>query len=122
PSDLHHQAQASVFALSLVTAVSWPLKAFQDLLRGSQMFVTSAVAEGGAFLIVGAALVGLGLARAPLWILVGVGASAPLTTGAMSAVVARLKRLPWRYSRASVTRAGIGAFFALSINLFITGI
>jgi O-antigen/teichoic acid export membrane protein len=122
PASLQHEAHVSVLALGLITAVGWPLKAFQDVLRGSQFFVASAVADGLAFLVVGAALVGLGLGRAALWILVSVGASVPFTTGVLSAAVVWLRRLPYRYRRSLVTSAAVRSFFALSANLFLSGI
>lgn len=122
PSNLHHEAQASVLALSLLTALGWPVKAFQDALRGSQRFVASALAEGSAYLVVGAALVVLGLAHMPLWLLVSVGASVPVITGGLSAVAVRLSHLPYRFRRALVTPGAIRGFLALSINLFFSGV
>jgi O-antigen/teichoic acid export membrane protein len=102
--------------------VGWPVKAFQDVLRGSQLFVQSAIAEGFAFVVVGAALVALGLEHAELWILVGVGGSVPLITGLLSAVVVRQRKLPYGYRRALLTAATVRGFFVLSVNLFISGI
>jgi membrane protein EpsK len=122
PPSLEHQAQAGVAALGLLTAVGWPVKAFQDVLRGSQLFVQSAIAEGFAFVVVGAALVALGLEHAELWILVGVGGSVPLITGLLSAVVVRQRKLPYGYRRALLTAATVRGFFVLSVNLFISGI
>jgi membrane protein EpsK len=122
PSSLEHQAQVSVLALGLLTAVGWPLKAFQDALRGSQLFVQSAIAEGFAFVVVGAALVALGLEQAALWILVSVGGSVPLITGVLSAVVVRQRKLPYQYRRAFLTAANVRGFFVVSANVFVSGI
>jgi membrane protein EpsK len=122
PAGLHHQAQASVFALALVTAVAWPLKVFQDVLRGSQLFVASAAAEAVAFVLIGAGLISLALEGAALWLLVGAGASAPLLTGAVSAVGVRRWRRAYRFKREAITFASIRSFLGLSTYLFLSGL
>jgi O-antigen/teichoic acid export membrane protein len=122
PAGLHHEAQMGVFALAAVTAVGWPFKVFQDVLRGGQLFVASAAAEGVAFLFVGALLVGLVLADMSLWLLVAVGASVPVAIGVTSAVVVRVRRLPFRFRRDAVTPASIRAFLGISGYLFLAGI
>jgi O-antigen/teichoic acid export membrane protein len=121
PSALDHEARISVLALGTITAVGWPFKVFHDVLRGSQLFVASATAESIAVLIVGAALVSLALTDAALWVLVAVGASAPLVTGAVSAVVVRLRRLPYRFRTEAVTLAETRGFLGISVYLFFTG-
>jgi membrane protein EpsK len=122
PAGLHHEAQISVLALGAVTAVGWPLKIFQDVLRGSQLFVASAAAEGIAFVLIGGALVGLGLGGAALWVLVAVGAAAPLATGAVSAAVVLLKKLPYRYRKDAVTIESVRGFLGLSTYLFLISV
>jgi O-antigen/teichoic acid export membrane protein len=122
PASLHHEAQASVFALAAATSIGWPLKVFQDVLRGSRLFALSATAEIVAYVTVGGALVGLGLVRAPLWLLVSVGASLPAATGAASACVVLIQRMPYRYERALVTRESVRSFLRLSSYLFLIGI
>jgi O-antigen/teichoic acid export membrane protein len=93
-----------------------------DVLRAGQLFVQSAIAEGFALVVVGAALVVLGLEHAALWILVSVGGSVPLITGVLSAAVVRKRQLPYRYRRAFLTSANIRSFFVVSANVFISGI
>jgi O-antigen/teichoic acid export membrane protein len=122
PNGLHHEALVSVFALGAITAVGWPLKVFQDVLRGEQSFVASALAESAAVLLSGAALVGLALSGAALWMLVAAGASVPLFVGAVSALVVRLRQLPFRYRRTAVTLHTVRGFLALSVNLVFSGI
>jgi O-antigen/teichoic acid export membrane protein len=122
PIALYHQAQLGVFALALVTGAGWPLKVFQDMLRGSQLFVSAAVAQGLASIVIGAVLVALALGRAPLWLLVAVGASVSPVTGAISALMARLRRLPYSYRRTAITLDAVRGFLGLSVYLFLTGI
>jgi membrane protein EpsK len=122
PAGLRHEAQISVLVLGAVTAIGWPFKIFQDVLRGSQLFVASAAAEGVAFLVVGGVVVGFALGGASLWLLVAAGAGVPVATGAVSAGVVRLKKLPYRYRKAAVTVDSVRAFLGLSTYLFLSGI
>ena len=122
PAALHHEAQLSVFALAALTAVGWPLKVFQDVLRGSRQFVLAAVAETLAYVAVGAALIILALDDAALWLLVAAGASLPATIGAVSAVIVAVTRLPFRYRRSQVTAASVRGFLHLSSYLLVGGI
>jgi O-antigen/teichoic acid export membrane protein len=122
PGGLLHQARLSIFALSVVTAIGWPLKIFHDLLRGDQAIVAAAVAEGVAFLVVAAALVTLALENAELWLIVAAGASVPLSTGLVSAAVVLSKGLPFRLRKDLVTLRSLGEFAAISTYLFLGGI
>jgi O-antigen/teichoic acid export membrane protein len=122
PAALHHEATLSVLALGAITAAGWPFKVFLDVLRGSQLFVASAAAESIAILIVGAALVSLALVGSVLWLLVAVGASAPLVTGVVSAVIVRLRQLPYYFRPDAVTFAESRGFLGVSGYLFLTGI
>jgi O-antigen/teichoic acid export membrane protein len=122
PASLHHQARLGILALGAVTAVGWPFNLFQDILRGSQLFLASAAAEAAAFVVVAGTLVGLALSDAPLWLLVGVGAAIPFTTGVSSACVVRARELPFKFERSAITRDSLRRFLSLSTYLFITGI
>jgi O-antigen/teichoic acid export membrane protein len=122
PPGLHHEAQISVLALAVVTCIGWPLKIFQDVLRGSQSFVLSAMAEIVAFLFAGLALIALAVNGAALWLLVAAGASTPALMGAVAAGVFRWKRLPYRYSLGDVTPSGVRKFLSLSLYLGVGGI
>jgi O-antigen/teichoic acid export membrane protein len=122
PSGLHHQARLSVLALAVTTGIGWPLKIYQDVLRGSQRFVASAVAESIAYLVIGGLLVGLGLGGAQLWLIVAAGASLPLALGAASACVVALQDVPYHLRRSAVTRQGIREFLRFSAYLFLGGI
>jgi O-antigen/teichoic acid export membrane protein len=122
PPKLHHQAFVSVLALSAVTAVGWPFKVFHDVLRGCQLFAASATSEGVAYVLVALALIGLALDHAELWLLVAAGASVPLAIGVISAVVALLKRLPYRFRKEVVTLDSVRGFTSLSAYVFLGGI
>jgi O-antigen/teichoic acid export membrane protein len=122
PLRLDHQAQISVLALAAMTCVGLPLRVFQDVLRGSQRFLASALAEAIAYLIVGIALIGAALAEAPLWTLVLVGASIPFATGACACVIVALSAMPYRYRRTDLDFASARRFLTLSTYLFLMGV
>jgi O-antigen/teichoic acid export membrane protein len=122
PAGLHHEARNSVLALAVMTCFGWPLKVFQDLLRGSQNFVASASAEIVAYIGTGAAVIALAVGNAPLWLLVAAGASPPLFTGATSAFIVLTKRLPYRFRRDKVTRKTVREFLGLSSYLSLIGL
>ena len=56
PQALQHEARLAMVALAVSTAAGWPLKVFQDALRGSRRFVAASAAEGAAYVVLGAAL------------------------------------------------------------------
>ena len=122
PAALRDEAQMSIFALALVTLVGWPLKVFHDVLRGTQRFVASASAEIATYVAIAGALVALALNGAPLWLLVGVGASAPCIIGSASAVIVVSTRLPFSFRRESLSVESVGSFVGLSKYLFLSGI
>jgi len=122
PARLEHQAHLSVLALSMITLAGWPLKVFQDVLRGAQQFTSAAVAEIVAYSTVAVVLITLTFADAPLWLLVAIGASVPLAIGATSAGLVRARRLPYRFHRHSVGRESVRGFLHLTTYLFFIGV
>jgi membrane protein EpsK len=122
PARLHHQAQVGVLALGVVTCLTWPVKVFQDVLRGSERFVASATAEIVGYAAFAAVLIALALAPAPLWLLVATGASAPLVVGAASAGMVVLTGLPVRFGRSAVTAESTRALLGMSKHLSVSGI
>lgn len=121
PPELHHEARVSVLAVAALICVGWPLKTFQDVLRGSRRFVAASVADVSAYLIVGILLCGLALKGAPLSMIVAVGASLPLCSGAVSGLIFAAKSLPYRYRRSEFARSSVQAFLRLSNYFFIMG-
>jgi O-antigen/teichoic acid export membrane protein len=122
PHGLEHQARAGVLALAVVTAAGWPLKVFQDVLRGSRRFVASAAAEAAAYAVLGVVLILLALDHAPLWLIVGAGGAAPLLIGVASLVVVILWRLPFRFRKASVDGAFARDLTRLSGYFLVFGV
>lgn len=122
PVGLRHEAQTSVLVLAAITAAGWPLKVFQDVLRGSQRFALAALADVVAYLGIGSLLVVLAFEAAPLWVLVGVGASIPVATGAVSVILVRHARLSCTFRRQAVSLASVRGFLGLSGYLFFIGI
>jgi PST family polysaccharide transporter len=122
PSALQRQAQIAVVAVGAITAIGWPFKVFHDVLRGAQRFVVSAAAESVTILVVGATLIVLALEGGALWLLVAVGASVPLATGALCAILVRLMHLPYKYENSAVELDTARGFFPLSVNLLVSGV
>ena len=122
PTSLHHDAEVGVLALGVVTAVGWPLKTFLDLLRGTQRFVSAAVAEGLGIVVDGTLLVVLVLVGAPLWVLVAVGGGIPLFVGVASAGVVLARRVSFRLDRRAVSRESIHNLLGISGYLFLGGV
>lgn len=122
PARLMGEARESLAALGIVMVLGWPLKVFQDVLRGSQHFVPAAIAEiaaSFAFLSIGVVLVAL---EAPLWSLVAVGGSQPALMGAAGAVTVIARRMRPTFDRASLRRAEARSFLGLSGTMFGLGI
>jgi O-antigen/teichoic acid export membrane protein len=122
PAELQHQAQVAVLALGVVICAGWPLKVFNDVLRGTQKFVFSASAEIAAYVVAAAVLIGLTLGDAPLWLLVAVGTSPPILIGAVSAVVVLMERLPYRFRSDAVSAESLRRFAGFSSNLSLIGL
>ena len=122
PARLHHDAEVGVIALGLVTAVGWPMKTFLDLLRGTQRFVSAAVAEGVGIVVDGTLLVVLTLVGAPLWALVAVGGGIPLFVGVASVMVVLVGRVSFRFDRRAVSRESIRNLLGISGYLFLGGV
>jgi PST family polysaccharide transporter len=122
PERLHHDAEVSVVALGIVTALGWPMRTFLDLLRGVQRFVSSAVAEGVGVVVDGAVLVVLALIGAPLWALVAVAGGMPLFVGVASAGVVLTQRVSFRLDPRVVSRQSVRGFLGISGYLFLSGV
>ena len=122
PVALRPEARWSILALSAVTAIGWPFKVFHDVLRGSGLFVACACAEGIAYLSVAVGLIALALTDARLWLLVAVGAAAPLGMGVASVPIVLAKRLPFSYRREAVSFDSVRRFAGLSVYVFLSGI
>jgi O-antigen/teichoic acid export membrane protein len=121
PSDLREQARLGLLVLGAVTFVGWPIKAYQDVLRGAQMFALAAIAEIVAYVALGAGLIVLLLVvEAPLWVLIGFAGTMQAMIGAMAALIVWRRRLPFRFRRASARldemRSFIGfSFYVMSV-------
>src|SRR5262249_25576947 len=98
------------------------MKTFLDLLRGTQRFVPAAVAEGVGIVVNGTFLVVLAVSGAPLWALVAVGGAIPLFVGIAAAAVVVAQRVPFRFSRRTVSRGSVGGFLGISGYLFLGGV
>jgi O-antigen/teichoic acid export membrane protein len=106
----------------VVTFSVQPLKAFNDVLRGTQRFVFSAVAEITAYVVVAGLLIALALGGAPLWLLVTAGAMPQLLIGGGSAAIVISMRLPYRFRRRAVTLSKLREFLGVSSYLSLIGL
>ena len=122
PEELRHQATAGVIALGALTAIGWPFKVFQDLLRGSQRFLHASVAEvvgHVCFLTASAVLVAV---EAPLWTLIAAGASLPALFGLGSLTVLIATRTLPAWRRAGVNIGAARRLLSVSGYLSLLGL
>lgn len=122
PAGLRHEARLAVLGLAAVTAVGWPFKAFQDVLRATQMFGLAAVGEMAAYATVAAGAVVLTAAGAPLWAIVTVSGSLSVLIGAWCMVVLRVMRVGVRFRRANVSVVEARRILNVSSSLFAAGL
>jgi O-antigen/teichoic acid export membrane protein len=115
PSDLREEARLGLVALGAVTFVGWPIKAYQDVLRGSQLFVQAAVAEICAYVALGGGLIFLLLALdARLWILIGFAGTLQLMIGVGAAAIVFRRRLPFHFRRSAASADEMRRFVGFS--------
>lgn len=123
PDELQSQARLGAVVLGAVMIVGWPAKVFQDVLRGGHLFVLAAGAEIVGYVAFAAGTLVLLAVDAPLWLLIGMGATVSPFIGLTAGVVVLIwKRLPYWYRRSSVSRQSMRSFLALSGSLFSMGI
>ncbi len=123
PSELDDEARLGVLLIGASTAVGWPMKAYQDVLRGTQQFVLAAAAEIAAYIAFAAATLVLLLAvDAPLWALIWLSGSIPLLVGTASAVIVLIQRLRFRFRRASLEREYTRDFVRFSLYILASSV
>lgn len=122
PHALRSEAREAVVALAAVTAIGWPSKAFQDGLRGVQLFGSAAAAEIGAFSTVAVAVVLLSAAGAPLWSLVTVSGSLSVLIGLWCAGFLLLRDTGIRFRRRLVSAVTIRDLMRQSVHVLSAGI
>lgn len=104
-SELARQARLGALAAGAVTLVGWPLTVHRDALRARGRYVLAAGAEAAGIAVYMALVLALALAGAPLWAVVGAGATIPMAVGVASIAAARATALPWRLRPRLATRA-----------------
>jgi O-antigen/teichoic acid export membrane protein len=122
PPSLRPSARAGVLILAAVTALGWPAKVFQDLLRGTQLFGIAALGEMAAYAAVTIGVVGLAFADAPLSLLIGVGGALSATIGIWCVVMARAFRVHIPFRRSAIDRVTAGDLLRVSGYLLIVGL
>jgi O-antigen/teichoic acid export membrane protein len=121
-ADLERTAREGFYALGAVTAVGWPYRAYLDALRGSQQFVSAAIAEVVANIAYVALMIALILAGAPLWAVIAVGGSLPILLGLGSLVLLKISGAPFRFRVAEANRASAREVLSFSAYLSAIGI
>lgn len=118
PAKLQFDARVAVILLGVVMVVGWPLRVFHALLRGSQRFVDAALAEIAGLAAFGGVLIGLGVTRMPLWLLMGVGGGLPALIGLASFFMAR-RRIRFRFTSRAVEVSSLRELGVLAGYLLI---
>jgi len=122
PHRLHDQATLGVVSVGAVMVLGWPMKVFQDVLRGTQRFVQAACAEVTGYLLFAASSGVLLVVGAPLWTLIAVGAALSPMIGAAALVIFVWQRAPHRFRRSLLGGRAVRSFAGLSGYLFLLGI
>lgn len=106
--ELMHQARLGVLAVGLTTGVGFPLRLYQDLLRGGHEFSLAGLAETIGWVALGTTqLLLLTVFDAPLWAIMAVGGSAVAFLGLAALVTLRMARLPYRLRFAELSVAHV---------------
>jgi O-antigen/teichoic acid export membrane protein len=123
PSNLEDQARLGVLAIAATTFVGWPMKTFQDGLRGTQRFIPAAGAEALGYCGVAAATAVLLFAvDAPLWTLIAVGGSIPLFIGVAAAGLVLLSGVRLHLRPRDIRRGEARHFLGTSGYILLTGL
>jgi O-antigen/teichoic acid export membrane protein len=112
--ELERQTRLGAVASGVAALVGWPLTVYRDALRARSRFVLAAGAEAVGIAGYIAVMLALALADAPLWALIGAGATIPLLAGVACLVAARATGLPWRLRPRLATRAAARDFLGLA--------
>jgi O-antigen/teichoic acid export membrane protein len=97
PDELEAQAQLGAVLLGLVTATGFPMTAYRDALRASQLFTRAAGLEILALGIYAGAVLGLVFGDAPLSLVIGASGTIPLFAGLLCFAAVRAARLPFGF-------------------------
>jgi O-antigen/teichoic acid export membrane protein len=122
PDALQADARHAVLALAGITVIGWPFKAFQDALRGMQLFGAAAAAEIGAYGTMAAAMTAAVLLDAPLWVIIGIGGSLAILTGLWALVSLRVFRVGLHFHRREISWPLARRMLRVSAYLFVTGL
>jgi O-antigen/teichoic acid export membrane protein len=117
PEALKPDAREAVLALSAVTALGWPSKAFQDALRGAHLFGSAAAAEIGAFTTVMIGVIVLIAVDAPLWTVVTMSGSLSVLLGVWCSPFLLLRDTGIRFRLGLVSRATIRDLLRQSVQV-----
>jgi O-antigen/teichoic acid export membrane protein len=122
PHALQDDARHAVLALAAITVVGWPFKAFQDALRGMQLFGAAAAAEIAAYGTMAAAMTSAVLLGAPLWVIIAIGGSLAVLTGLWSLVSLRVFNVGLHFHRREISWPLARRMLRVSAYLFVTGL
>ena len=118
--ELLQDARLGAIGVGAVTAVGWPLKISQDLLRAVQRFATASLVEAvGTTLLAATTVVLLLVADAPLWVLITVGGAIPLYVGATATLVVLFSGIAQRPRPRELRRAELREFLRVSSALLL---
>ena len=116
---VERQAQLGAVLLGAVVVIGWPITIYRDAMRARQLFVRSATIDMAAMAVYAALVLGTAFAGASLAVLICASGTIPLLIGIGAAIAARIRRLPFRFKLALVTRAEAAEFarFAWYVSL-----
>lgn len=118
--ELQRQARLGAVAVGAVTFAGWPLTIYRDALRARGRFELAAGVEIAALVAYAALVLALAFGGAPLWAIVGAGASIPLLVGIGCALARAVVGLPWRLRPRLATRATARELLGLAGYISLT--
>jgi O-antigen/teichoic acid export membrane protein len=122
PDHLRPAARAGILMLAALIALGWPAKAFQDLLRGQQLFGAAALGDMLAYAVVSGTVIALALAEAPLSLVIAAGGALSAASGLGALAIARVFRVTIPYRSGAADRAMARELLGVSGFLLVTGI
>ena len=116
---LRHEARIGILVLGGATAIGFPLRLHQDLLRANHRFGLAGLAEGLGWCVLGGTVLGLlFVVRAPIWALAAAGGAIPAFLGLSALIVVRVARLPYHVRPSGVGGADLRGFLGVSGYMF----
>jgi O-antigen/teichoic acid export membrane protein len=120
--SLADTARLALVLLGLINLAGWPAKTAQDILRGSQLYRASALAESAALVMFGVLMAVAVALGAPLAVIAAIGGSLPLLIGLSAMAFVSALGLPFRLRASTLSLPYARVFLSTSAYLFVSAV